>query len=666
MEELLQRIAASDDIGLEPLRELIASLRPRHAKDAAHAADSVRALAFILQRQPILRDGLRRYLLRFIAGRKQVHLYSDTGIYANEGLLSAAWRRICQRLLPEARSPLVLRDAFSEIFERRDDIRWLRAVPETVWLELLEVLQCASGPELAERQRIATEVLDALLVLSYRISSIGLEPELVRNYPDIERFESPFLTQNVEMRAYVESHLLALRQPEQVALDDKHLHVLLEQCTAIADQVLKNAQHEGISISLTYLLQRLRQSVARMYVLLELLEPDVKLQRQRQLLRFWLELVAAESRKHSVRDLFAHNTAVLALQVTEHAGRTGEHYVTSTRSEYWAMLRSGLGAGFVVGFMALIKIFAAKLHAPPLVEAFLFSCNYAFGFMLIYALHFTLATKQPAMTAAHIAASIHQQDDLESLADLIVRVARTQFIAIVGNVVLAFPTALAIAMLGFWATGSHWIPPDKAQHLLSDIDPWHSLALFHAAIAGVCLFLAGLISGYHDNKALYNRIPQRLRQLRGLQRLLGVSRLDRLAAYIENHLGGLAGNFYFGFMLGSMGTLGFLLGLPIDIRHITFSAANYAYALVALNFHLPWQTALNCALGVALIGLTNLLVSFFLALVVALRARQVKLSMGGHLLKHLAWRLLRHPTHFLWPPRVVIAEPAIATATESE
>lgn len=62
--------------------------------------------------------------------------------------------------------------------------------------------------------------------------------------------------------------------------------------------------------------------------------------------------------------------------------------------------------------------------------------------------------------------------------------------------------------------------------------PAMTAATIAAAIAGVCLFLAGLISGYYDNKCAYTRIPARLKQFRWLRKLLGEHRLDRFVAYI--------------------------------------------------------------------------------------------------------------------------------------
>jgi site-specific recombinase len=112
---------------------------------------------------------------------------------------------------------------------------------------------------------------------------------------------------------------------------------------------------------------------------------------------------------------------------------------------------------------------------------------------------------------------------------------------------------------------------------MHDSDPWHSLALLHAAIAGVWLFVSGLISGYYDNKALYTRMGAARAQLRGLRRLLGRSAW-RCSRYVEDNLGGLMGNFFFGILMGTTATVGFLLGLPLDIRHVTFSSANLATA----------------------------------------------------------------------------------------
>ncbi|NTV11637.1 MAG: site-specific recombinase, partial [Zoogloea sp.] len=63
-------------------------------------------------------------------------------------------------------------------------------------------------------------------------------------------------------------------------------------------------------------------------------------------------------------------------------------------------------------------------------------------------------------------------------------------------------------------------------------------------------------------------------------------------------------------------------------------------------------------LGVALIGLVNLMVSFSLALMVALRARRVSFAQGGALLRLIGQRLADDPREFLFPPEEAPQRPA--------
>jgi site-specific recombinase len=243
------------------------------------------------------------------------------------------------------------------------------------------------------------------------------------------------------------------------------------------------------------------------------------------------------------------------------------------------------------------------------------------------------------------------------MAELVNKVFRTQLVAVLGNLATVIPMAWLLAFGYALATGHHLVTPDKARHLLHDSDPLRSLALFHAAIAGVWLFVSGLLSGYYDNKALYTRIGQRVRQLRGLGRVIGQPRLDRLSVYLEDNLGGLMGNMYFGILMGITATVGYLVGLPLDIRHVTFSSANFAIALVALNNHVGWDLIATTLAGIALIGMVNLLVSFGLALWVALRARKIRFRQGILLTRALGRRFVAAPLDFFIGPKAAPAGP---------
>ena len=125
-----------------------------------------------------------------------------------------------------------------------------------------------------------------------------------------------------------------------------------------------------------------------------------------------------------------------------------------------------------------------------------------------------------------------------------------------------------------------------------------------------------------------------------------------MARYVEHNLGALLGNLSFGFMLGGVGFVGFLTGLPIDIRHVAFASANVVYALATLQGHEPESSAALAILGVILVGTVNITVSYALAFATAFRARRVKYERAGLVMRLVFKRLVSRPHDFVWPPRV--------------
>ncbi len=640
------------------LAALVAAIRPASPTNHEELALRLQDLCWLLEERADYRQGLRQVLMSVLEHGRQISLYAESGILPNTGFFSELSRRISRFFLPDVIDRRYLKDMLSVVFARSDDFQWLEGITLEQWQVLYAALCLPSLQVSAALGRTRYEMLEAVQVLSFRIASIGLDPELLRNEPSLEEFESPFLTQNGEIRNYLEDYKCWLIDSNYVPQDDKHIHVLLGQCRDALTKVRRIALQRGTSITLTYKLRRLEQNIARMESLIGVLS-DWRAEEGASLfmrsVTLLCELVREENRKNNLRDHFRQTLDLLALRVTENASRTGEHYITETRSEYFSMLRSAIGGGLIIAFMAMLKLTLAKQHMAPLNEAIAFSLDYGIGFMLIHIFGFTVATKQPAMTAAAIAASIDESGgrarNLDNLVTLIARTVRSQIVATLGNVGMVVPMAMLIGAAFYWVGGEHFIPPEKADHLLESISPL-GLNLFYAAIAGVCLFLAGQIAGYYDNLCVYNRIPERLKQLRWLRRLLGEERLGRMAAYVECNLGALAGNFYFGFLLGGMASIGVLFGLPFDVRHVTISGGYWGFSLVALDFAVEWQTVIVALVGVLMIGFVNLAVSFGFALTVALKARQVSVEQGGwHLLRKVLQRFWQSPREFLFPPR---------------
>ncbi len=647
IENILNRYAMEKGREPELLAEIVAEIRPPRFSNTDHATHALQALCYVLNNDPAKAELLRNAILTLLAVHKPVSLFADSGIHPSTGFFTELSRRLGHKILPAAVDRRYLKDLFSKIFPKAIDEQWVAAVPSSVWVQLVEALRFTEAAP-THLNDCAENFLDAVEVISYRISALGLEPELLRNRPELEDHESPFITQNIELREFL--------SPVAQAGDVRQVLVMLDQCRKVITKIRSSSSQTGTSIHLTFLLQRISQQIRRLELMLEIVvmlrAGETPNAAYAELLK---TLVSGECNKNNVRQHWRENLELLALRVTENASRTGEHYITETRSEYFALMRSAMGAGLLIAFMAMLKIVTAEQHYAPLTEAILFSLNYGLGFVLIHILHFTVATKQPAMTAAAIAASIDGSEgkskEMENLVTIIAQTIRSQTIAIIGNISLAAPVAILLGGGFYLLFGEHFVSPDKAQKILDDIDPIHTGTLFYAGIAGVCLFLAGLIAGYHDNMSIYNKIPQRLRALGWLQKLLGEVRLEKVSRYLENNLGAIAGNFYFGCLLGGMAAIGVLLGLPVDVRHITLTSAFVGFSFVGLEFDITIKIALYAVFAILLIGTMNLLVSFGLALYVAMKSRKVSFVQWRRLAVALAKRLYRNPKEFFMPPK---------------
>lgn len=640
-------------INLTPLEHLVRWFRVGGLQSNFETDRRFNLFLDALEADSDLKNSVNAYFQQLITAHRYRFTLAELGILANESFGKAMKSRLSLKLLPPALDDKTLRSTLGFLFPKKDDHVWFAKISDTSWFRLIDLMGWQNQAALWKPVR--REMLEALELLAVRVAALGVEPELVRCLGVSDRHTSPFVEQLIEFRTMLAQAHERLEANASLRDLGEHLDVLLDQCSQQIRKAHASARVQGVSVDLSMFLIRLEQSIERMKVLLQVLDALPSNSRILVAIQLLNSLIREENRKHSLRDLWSGLTDKLALRITEHASQTGEKYATETAPEYWKMARAAMGAGVVVGFMALIKVWIALLHLPPLWQAVGFSLDYGLGFVLIHMLGFTIATKQPAMTAARIASAIDAANgrvrSTQAIVELIVQVARTQFVAILGNVVMAFATAMLIGYVWMLVFGQAPLPETKAESMLIELNPFQSGALFHAAIAGVFLYLAGVISGYYDNLGLYHQVPDRIRRVQWLRKLLGVVRLGRFSVYLSKNLGALAGNFFFGCMLGSAGFFGFLLGLPIDIRHITFSTSNLAYAWGALGFNIPWPTLALSVLTILAIGTINLAVSFSLAFLTALRARGVKSAAMGSIAKGLGARFLSQPREFFMPPR---------------
>jgi site-specific recombinase len=140
---------------------------------------------------------------------------------------------------------------------------------------------------------------------------------------------------------------------------------------------------------------------------------------------------------------------------------------------------------------------------------------------------------------------------------------------------------------------------------------------------------------------VFRKIPAAIQHHKRFSRIFGKAFSAKTANWIEHNASGISANITLGFLFGFAPFLGFVTGLPLDSRHVTISSASAALASLTIEPSDHFFAMLLWAiLGLVLIGLANLLVSFSLALFIAARASEIDSRRFRILLSMLARRLI--------------------------
>jgi site-specific recombinase len=181
-----------------------------------------------------------------------------------------------------------------------------------------------------------------------------------------------------------------------------------------------------------------------------------------------------------------------------------------------------------------------------------YTLNYAAAFVLMQLAGFTLASRQPSMTAAALAVALARRDAADAQVELVAGITRSQVVATLGNILLAIPIGFLIGEFGLWASGDPLISLDKASAAVHGINPYRTLVVPFAALTGVFLWMSSLASGWAENGSAARRLPEAIARHRGLHKALGPGRALRLAEFTERHLGGITGYLVLAFLMGFM------------------------------------------------------------------------------------------------------------------
>lgn len=624
------------------------------ASSAPAAVQRVQQFLDAVEVQPELEQRLQDWWLMLIQTVDATTLLADFGFAPRTSFFSELGERLRHKLLPATPETTDSAELFSLLLRGEFDASWVSLLDDTTLERLAALLSRERLDGITHWQYV---VMEALTYCVSQLRAAGFSPELRLRMSEDTRVGQPFHTIAADFEAV---RLAFIHKPVE---EDKLLALVeafklqLEACRQATTSVYSHLDEYGVSIGLVFRLRQLRERVLRIRELLDCLLASTTLRAATpaaSTAKLFFRLIGTQQSRSSIRALITSNTTLLAAKVAERSAETGEHYITRNHDEYRDMLRKAAGGGAFMSITTWLKFLIVGLSVSAFWGGFFASLNYAASFVAIQLLHWTVATKQPAMTAPAMAAKLKDLTDsgaVDSFVDEVAHLVRSQVAAVVGNLALVIPCVLLISG-AIWAISGHpMISPKEAHHVLESLTLLGPTALF-AAFTGVLLFASSIIAGWAENWFVLHRLDSALRYNPRFTAVLGDQRAARWADFMRSNISGFASNISLGFMLGLIPAFALFFGLDLEVRHVTLSTGQIAAASATLGLPVLHLGAFWwCLAGLLVMGPLNVGVSFYLAFRLALRAHSVSDPDRARIRQAILARVWTHPLSFFWPPR---------------
>ena len=607
----------------------------------------LRYLLMVLDRNPAWKKETARILRAAVQNVSGIELYTETGLPREVGVIGETFDRMIMKMLPTPPLDHELGYLFWALFPDKKDPQWLTAIDHGTFDKLVELFNYEIADEEQIWSHLIRDLEDALTYLVIQVRAIGLSPG-IRHRLDKKSFrESAFFSLVRSLDEFLEAYH---NEPSSVLERASRLRLLIWECRKELVQVHKHLDEYGVSINLVFQIARLQAYLYRIESLIEILlteKVDVK-----KVTGFLATIVEENQELRSVGTLISQNISLLAKKVVERAAETGEHYITRTKEEYRKMVQGAAGGGFITAFTVYIKTGILALGLSGFLVGLFASLNYAISFVIIHLAGFTLGTKQPAMTAPALAEKMNDvgsEAGMNSLVDEIAHLIRSQVAAISGNVLMVVPATLLFDTIFFFLFGRHIMSHETAHHSFTAVDI-AGPALIYAVFTGVLLWLSSLAAGWGGNWFALYSLRKTLARSPTLITVFGKVNARRIAVFFENNISGLLGNIVLGIFLGMIPEVMHFIGIPLEVRHVTLSSGTLGAAIpvMGIPYMETWEFW-RAVIGIVLIGVLNVSVSFGLALWVAIRARSINAPQQRAIVRAVFKRLVRHPLSFLFP-----------------
>jgi len=288
--------------------------------------ERLRHLAEGICGNPVTRERFQHIWIKGFAPK----VYSEAGLPEATSLLRELIVRVKRRLLPQLEDELDLYAALRRADLDEEDADWVAGLSDediAPWRELL------GGS--------ASDLPVAIRLLALRAASIGLSGGVMKVMPHRHETESPFY----DLVDVAGSFARSPSRPDE----RKRLQEIVLQCRISVGLSYARMMEQGVSSDLVFRLDLLFAQLERTEALLRVIsgQEDGRV--------FGSMLVRGFADERDVRSLLRNGVNRVARQIVTHTGKSGEHHIAASRSEWRRMGWGAVGAGGIMAFTALFK-----------------------------------------------------------------------------------------------------------------------------------------------------------------------------------------------------------------------------------------------------------------------------------------------------------------------
>ena len=496
------------------------------------------------------------------------------------------------------------------------------------------------------------------MFLASAVRAAGFSPLLRQRMSPELLVDQPFrqLARVAEqVREHAESARARRARPRMLQ-EAQYLRALLDICRRCAASVHEHLEAHGVSVDVVFevdqLLERTHRIDAAAGLRARRRSPGASCRASSP---SWC--ARPNERRSDPRPVLAATTRCSRARWPSAAPRPASTTSAATAPQYLALLRAAVGGGAVLGLTTFVWFFivssawarsgAASSSAWPTRQRS----------MLIQLLGFTVATKQPAMTAPALADKLDDvasADGIERFVDEVAHLIRSQSAGIIGNLLGVVPVVLRVQALARLATGAPLVDADTAVHVLEALTLLGPTP-FYAACTGVLLFASALIAGWVENWFVWHRLDSAIAWNPRIVARLGAGRARRWSRmvarqHLRRRLEPLARP---DARPGAGGGVVLRPAARPAPRHARHRRAARRRRRRSARRRSRAASSGGASPASSATGALNLGVSFFLAFRVALRSRGIRVADRSRIHRAIRARLRRRPLSFLLPPRPV-------------